>query len=307
MPKTAYFVRRGLDLPLRGEPVQVASPGPEVSTVALVADDFHGLRPRLRVSVGQTVRRGDVLFEDAATPGVLHTSPGAGVVESVNRGKRRALESVVIRLSETERRGQPAGEELRPFPTTAVDIERRDEGEIRSNLVESGLWTAFRTRPFSRVPPPGAVPAAIFVTAVDTNPLAPDPDAVLADQRDDFSLGMRAVSRLSAGKTFLCVGAGSDLAAGLEGPIEVAVFTGPHPAGLPGLHIHRLAPVGRNRSVWTIGYQDVASIGRLIRSGYLDLERVVAIGGPPVLHPRLLRTRVGASIEDIASAEEVRG
>ncbi|NNM32366.1 MAG: Na(+)-translocating NADH-quinone reductase subunit A [Gemmatimonadetes bacterium] len=307
MPKTAYSVRRGLDLPLSGAPVQEVSPGPELTRVAFIADDFHGLRPKLRVSVGQEVRRGDVFLEDGATPGVFHTSPGAGVVEAIHRGGKRTLESIVVRLSEAERHGQPRAEELRPFNPTGADVDRLDEGEVRSLLVESGLWTAFRTRPFSRVPRPDSVPDAIFVTAIDTNPLAPDPDAVLADQRDDFFLGLRGVARLSGGETFLCVAEGSDLPNGMEGPINVAEFTGPHPAGLPGLHIHKLAPVGRNRSVWTIGYQDVASIGRLMRSGHLDLERVVAIGGPPVLHPRLIRTRVGASIEDVALVEELRG
>ena len=287
-----------------GAPVQVVSPGPELSKVALVADDFHHLSPRLRVSVGQTVRRGDVLFEDRAIPGVLHTAPGAGVVEAIHRGARRALESIVIRLSDTERLGQPTAKEVRAFAPAPADL---DEGTVRNRLVESGLWTAFRTRPFSRVPPPSAVPDAVFVTAIDSNPLAPDPHAVLAEQREDFRLGVRSVARLSGGKTFLCVRPGSDLPTGLEELIEVAEFAGPHPAGLPGLHIHRLAPVSRHRSAWTIGYQDVASVGRLMRTGLLDLDRVVAIGGPPVRRPRLVRTRVGASIEDMAQTEEVGG
>ncbi|HSH74627.1 MAG TPA: NADH:ubiquinone reductase (Na(+)-transporting) subunit A, partial [Longimicrobiales bacterium] len=171
----------------------------------------------------------------------------------------------------------------------------------------SGLWTAFRTRPFSKVPAPTSVPSGIFVTAMDTNPLAPDPDVVLAEARAEFELGLRAIAKLSGEETFVCVRGGSDLARGLEAPVRVEEFTGPHPAGTAGYHIHALLPVGRARTVWTIGYQDVVSVGRLLSEGRLDVSRIVAIGGPPVSGPRLVRTRLGASVADLTGAEKVEG
>lgn len=305
MSGTVHRVRRGLDLPLAGTPSQSVSTGPELARVALVADDFRGLRPRVQVEVGQSVRRGDVLLADATTPGIVHTSPGAGVVEAINRGARRSLQSIVVRLSESERAGAPGEDELRAFVAPDTDIEGLDRVAVRGALIESGLWTALRTRPFGRVPAPDAEPHAVFVTAVDTNPLSPDPEVVLADQRDDFAAGLRAVARLTQGQTFLCVGEGSRVAAGVDAPVRVEEFAGPHPAGLAGLHVHVLAPVGRARTVWTVGYQDVASIGRLFRTGHMDLDRVVALGGPPVRTPRLIRTRAGAAIADIARGEAV--
>lgn len=311
MSRTVHRARRGLDLPLAGTPTQAVSSGPELTRVAFVADDFHGLRPRVRVEVGQSVRRGDVLLEDASTPGVVHTSPGAGTVEAINRGARRALQSIVVRLSDSERAGQPRDDELRHVRPSGFDrvdewdVDRLGTAEIRGLLLESGLWTALRTRPYGRVPAADAVPDAVFVTAIDTNPLSPDPEVVLADQRDDFESGVRAVARLTGGETFLCVAEHSRLGAEVDASVRVEEFAGPHPAGLAGFHIHTLAPVGRGRSAWTVGYQDVASIGRLVRTGRLDLDRVVAVAGPPVRKPRLVRTRAGASIAEIAAAESV--
>ena len=303
---TVHHVRKGLDLPLAGAPAPVIESGPEIGRVAFVADDFHGLEARVRVSIGQDVRRGELLCEDAAVPGVRHTSPGAGRVESIHRGPRRSLQSIVIRLTPGEQQGDPPAQELESFITLAgADPETLGRSGVRNLLVESGLWTAFRTRPFSKVPTPESVPAALFVTAIDTNPLAADPDTVLSEVRDDFEVGLRAVATLSGGETYLCVRPGAAIADGLRAPVAIEEFAGPHPAGDAGVHIHLLAPVSRNRIVWTVGYQDVVSIGRLMRTGQLDVSRVVAIAGPPVSRPRLVRTRVGASVADMTRGEAV--
>jgi Na+-transporting NADH:ubiquinone oxidoreductase subunit A len=296
-----HRIRRGLDVPLAGTPDQMITDGPETSRVALVADDFHGLKPRVRVEPGQMVRRGELLCEDASTPGVGHTAPGAGRVIAVNRGARRVLHSIVIELSEGERAGDPAEDELLGFgPPAGTDPDAVGPSGVRDALVRSGLWTALRRRPFSRVPDPATTPRSIFVTAIDTNPLAGDPEVMLGERRDDFQLGLRAVATLTDGNTYVCVRAGSALARGVDAPVTVEEFAGPHPAGTAGVHIHRLEPVGPTRSVWTVGYQDVASIGALFRTGHLDVRRTVAIGGPPVVRPRLVRSRVGAAVADFA-------
>jgi Na+-transporting NADH:ubiquinone oxidoreductase subunit A len=216
------------------------------------------------------------------------------------------LHSIVIELSEGERRGAPSEDELEAFSTPGgAEPETLGRVGVRDLLVESGMWTAFRTRPFGKVPHPEDVPSAIFVTAIDTNPLAADPEVVLADGGEAFELGLRAIAKLSGGKTYLCVRAGSEIGTGLDAPVTVEEFAGPHPAGTASVHIHTLEPVGQNRTVWAVGYQDVVSVGRMLRSGHLDVSRVIAIGGPPVPHPRLVRTRVGASIGDLARKEQV--
>jgi Na+-transporting NADH:ubiquinone oxidoreductase subunit A len=175
--------------------------------------------------------------------------------------------------------------------------------ELRALLVESGLWTALRTRPYSKVPEPDTTPHALFVLAMDSNPHAPNPEVVVAEAREDFELGLRLVAKLCEGVTYLCVADGSQLGLGGDAPVQVESFKGPHPAGTAGVAIHLLAPASRNRTVWQLGYQDVIAIGRLATTGQLPVERVISLAGPPVGHPRLLRTRVGASIGTLTRGE----
>ena len=299
-----HKIRKGLDLPLSGAPEQRISDGPRVGRVALVADDFPGLKPRMLVEEGDAVRRGDPVFEDRSIAGVVHTAPGAGTVVAVNRGERRALQSVVIELSDGERAGAPSESDFRPFESyRGGSTEGFTRDEIEALLAESGQWAAFRTRPFSKVPALGTTPAGIFVTAIDTNPLAPDPDVIVSDARDDFDLGLEVTCALTDGPTYLCVRTGSSIPQSVTAPVTVEEFSGPHPAGTAGLHIHTLMPVNRNRTVWSIGYQDVIAIGRLFRTGRLSVERVVSIAGPPVGNPRLVRTRVGADVAELTAGE----
>lgn len=298
--------KKGLDLPIAGKPTQQIFDGPPVSRVAVMADDFPGMRPGFEVEVGDHVRRGQVLFRDRKRGEVPHTAPGAGTLVAINRGPRRALLSVVIELSESERERRPGDDDFQPFESYAGgDPDALGPDQIRALLLESGLWTALRGRPFSKVPLPDAEPPhAIFVTAADTHPLAADPEVALGGQRDDFDLGLRVLSKLTEGTTYLCVSKGSGIPQGLRAQVQVEEFSGPHPSGTAGLHIHTLAPVSRARTVWWIGYQDVASVGRLFGTGRLDLDRVVAIGGPPLAKPRLVRTRAGAATHDLLADEE---
>jgi Na+-transporting NADH:ubiquinone oxidoreductase subunit A len=295
-----HKVTKGLDLPIAGRPMQVLRETAPVTRVAVVADDFPGMKPRMHVEEGETVKRGQVLFEDRKTPGVLHTAPGAGRVIGIHRGARRVLQSVVIDLSDGERAGDPPDAEFAGFQSFSGKSEAQlGRSEIRDLLVESGLWTALRARPYSKVPAVDSTPAALFVTAIDTAPLAPLPEVVLADRREDFARGLRVLAKLTDGHTYLCVKRHSDLEDDIDAPVSIQSFEGPHPAGNPGTHIHLLEPVSRSKTVWHIGYQDVAAVGALFASGRLDARRVFAIGGPPVRDPRLVHARLGACIEDV--------
>ena len=301
-----HKVKKGLDLPLGGAPRQAVSDSPPVRRVAIMADDFPGMKPGLEVEVGDTVRRGQLVFKDRRRGEVRHTAPGAGTVVAIHRGARRALLSVVIELNEREREGLPADEDYQSFEAyTGGNPAGLSPEQVRRLLQESGLWTAIRGRPFGKVPTPDApAPHSIFVTAMDSHPLAPDPAVVLEGQEADFERGVEVLGRLTEGKVFVCVAAGSPLGRGLGAPAQVEEFKGPHPAGTVGYHIHRLAPVSRSRTVWHVGYQDVACIGRLFATGRLDLDRIVALSGPPVDDPRLVRARAGASTHDLLAAEE---
>ena len=299
-----HSVVKGLDLPISGAPAQVIEAARAPGTVGVVALDYVGLRPRLHVGPGDAVKRGQLLFEDKKTRGVRYTAPGAGVVTAVNRGARRALESVVIELNENERGGVVSAEDACPFASyTGKDVVRLGGDEVCALLLESGLWAALRTRPFSKVADPGTRPAAIFVNAMDTNPLAPRPEVVLAGQARSFEIGLLCVAKLTEGRRYLCKAPGAAIPVDAHSGFLVEEFSGPHPAGLVGTHIHTLAPVHREKTVWHLDYQDVIAIGRLIETGALPVERVVSLAGPPVRRPRLLRTRLGASLGDLVRGE----
>lgn len=287
-------IRKGLDIPIAGAPEQSIEEAPSVRAVAVMGLDYLGLKPTLHVEQGYTVRLGQRLFSDKTTPAVAITAPASGVIELINRGHRRRLESIVIRL----------GDGVDQDPVTFSSYPRQELGslsnsQVRDNLTASGLWTAFRTRPYSHLPSPDSEPHSIFVTAIDTNPLAPDPEVVLAGRKDDFHDGLLLLSRLGGRKVFLCRKAGADITAPDGESFTTAEFSGKHPAGLPGTHIHFLDPVGARKTVWHINYQDVVAIGELFRTGILPTERVVALAGPMIDRPRLLRTRMGASIDDL--------
>jgi Na+-transporting NADH:ubiquinone oxidoreductase subunit A len=261
------------------------------------------MKPSMKVVEGETVKRGQVLFEDRKCPGVLHTAPGAGRIIGIHRGAKRALQSVVIDLSEAERAGTVGDSEEVVFEPNSGPIADLDQQRIVDLLVESGQWTAFRTRPYSKVPSPQSTPHSIFVTAIDTNPHAPLPDVVIGLRPEDFARGLEIVAKLTDGTTYLCTSDHSDFGGNVPASVSVERFRGPHPAGNAGTHIHLLDPVSRAKTVWSIGYQDVIAIGSLFATGRLDLERIIAIAGPAVADPRLVRTRLGASIEDLAGNE----
>ena len=299
---TAHRVSRGLDLPLAGAPRQAVERGPAITRVALLGADAIGLRPALAVQPGDAVQRGQLLFEDRKNPGVRFTAPAAGKVIAVHRGERRAFLALEIEVAADDGPTRQVA-----FANQPRDPRNADGATLRAWLLECGLWTAFRTRPFGRVPAADARPAAIFVTAIDSAPHAPDPQVALADRHDDFELGLAVLARLTPAPVLLCVAPGSRLAQGVPARVQVHEFDGPHPAGTPGLHIHRLHPVGLGLQVWHLGAQDVAAIGRLARGGPLDVERVISLAGPGVKNPRLLRTRLGASIAELTRGELIDG
>jgi Na+-transporting NADH:ubiquinone oxidoreductase subunit A len=250
----------------------------------------------MKVQVGDRVKLGQPLFVDKLDPRINYTAPGCGDVRAINRGARRVLRSVVVDLDGDDE------EVFSSYPRE--DLSGLSREQVQAPLLASGLWTAFRTRPYSKVPASGATPRSVFVTAIDTNPLALRPEVVISNHREAFVDGLTVLSRLTEGKVFLCKAPGTDIPDAKHIPnIQVAEFAGPHPAGLPGTHIHFLDPVSAKKSVWHIGYQDVIAIGKLFTTGRLWVERIVALGGPVVQKPRLLRTRLGASTEALVTGE----
>lgn len=290
-----FELTKGLDLPLEGAPRQTIEQNPAVRHFALLGDDYLGMKPTMLVQEGDIVQKAQALFSDKKNEGVLFTSPVAGTVVAVNRGAKRKFESIVIEQS------GDAEYTFASYPD--ANLAELPREQVVDNLVKSGLWTALRTRPYSKTPAINSAPAAVFVTAMDSNPLAADPALILDELQAEFIAGLQVLSTLTAGPTFLCKKLGTTVPGEELSCVEVAEFAGPHPAGLAGTHIHFLKPAHSERTVWHVGYQDVAAIGRLFLTGTVLTDRVVSLAGPVASDPRLVRTAIGASLKELSQNE----
>ena len=288
-----FIIKEGLELPITGGPKQIIEDGNSVSTVAILGTDYVGMKPTMLVSEGDSVKLGQALFTDKKNPGVTFTSPGAGVVKAIFRGEKRALQSVVIELKGS---AQVSFDQYNESDLVNLTAE-----QVKANLVASGLWTTLRTRPYGKTPALDSTPSAIFVTAIDTRPLAADPAIIIRERSNDFNNGLTVLANLTAGKLYVSKATGADIA--VANVATVAEFSGPHPAGLPSTHIHFIDPVNINKFAWHLDYQAVIAIGALFTTGKLNVERVISLAGPTVKNPRLVRTRVGANTDDLVAGE----
>ena len=289
-----FSIKKGLDLPISGKPEQTIFDANPVNSVAVLGNEFVGMKPTMLVEEGQQVKLGQALFSDKKNPGVHFTSPGAGTVKAINRGAKRVLQSVIIELS--------GDDEVTFEKYDQAKLADLDRESVKKNLLDSGLWVAFRTRPYSKSPEPESIPSSIFVTAIDSNPLAAEPNIIISEYADDFDNGLTVLSQLTDGKIFVCASDGT-LPSNSQEQVEAHTFSGPHPAGLASTHIHLLDPVSANKTVWQIGYQDVIAIGKLFTTGHLWVERIISLAGTLVNKPRLIRTRLGANTEDLVKDE----
>ena len=295
-------IKKGLNLPIKGAAPQTPIIPRLTKQIAILGPDYLGMKPTMAVQEGDQVSAGGLLFTDKKTDGVRYTSPVDGQVAEIRRGAKRALIGVIVDVADGY---SSRAERLRSLE----DLETLSEESARDKLLESGLWTALRTRPFSRVPNPQTKPSSIFVTALDTNPLAADPEPLLLARLDDLSAGLHVLSLLTEGNINLCVAPGSELLDKLDGQPTVVShqFEGIHPAGLPGTHIHFIDPVSASKTVWYANYQDVIAIGHLFLTDQIDSERVISLAGPGAKEPKMLRTYLGGSLDDITAGELIEG
>ena len=288
-------IKRGLDIPLAGAPSGELDTAVTTRAAALLGADYHGMKPTMAVQVGDVVKRGDLLFTDKKCEGVRYTSPAGGRVSAINRGAKRAFQSVVVEID---------GDEAASFEQYSAEAARELSAEaIKTQLIQSGQWTALRARPFGRVADPATSPAGLFITAIDTHPHAPDAEQVIAREADAFELGQTLLANLVDCPVYLCAAPGADMPEATHERISRHDFAGPHPAGLAGTHVHFLMGASAERIAWTIGYQDVIAVGRLFLDGALYVERVVALAGPSVSRPRLVLSRVGADLQALVAGE----
>ena len=294
-----FELRKGLDLPITGGPINYEAENVKVTSSAIIGDDYIGLKPRLVVEEGESVSPGSPILFDKDNPGCKIVSPIHGTVSSINRGARRRLISVIVQADEQVHTKQDD-----------IDVdELNSTPKLVDLLCTYGLWTSFKTRPYSKVPMPDERPTTIYITAIDTEPLSPDPAQIIAAESEAFWAGVSAVASLSEGLTYICLNDSMILdSAQSEGRlennnIEAVMFSGPHPAGLPGTHMHFLRPPTIEQPVWTIGYHDVIVIGRLLSTRIFDPSRTISLCGPACMQPKLVNVVAGASLKDLFSNE----
>ena len=288
-----FSLRKGLTLPITGAASDEVDSGPELRTVGIIADDYIGLKPRVLAAEGDVVAAGSPVLAHKDIPEAVIVSPVAGRISSVNRGERRKLISIEIEVDANA---------AQPVDFSAIGEAATREG-LTERLCAAGLWSGLRTRPYSKIPEPGSVPAAIYVTAMDSEPLSPDAAPIITAEAEAFAKGIEALTLLTDGTTYLCQDAGDPLpGSDLQG-VETASFTGPHPAGLAGTHMHFLEPPRADKFVWTVGYQEVLMIGRLLLTGTYDAGRIIALTGPECANPRLVRTVAGGSLVDLTAGD----
>ncbi len=182
-------IKKGLNLPISGSPEQVIRDGNAITEVALLGEEYVGMRPSMKVREGDVVKKGQVLFEDKKNPGVVFTAPASGTVTAIHRGAKRVLQSVVIKIE--------GNEQITFEKYTTEQLNQLTSEQVRQNLQTSGLWTALRTRPFSKVPAVDATPVSIFVNAMDTNPLCADPQVIVQQSAQAFEAGLTVLSRFT--------------------------------------------------------------------------------------------------------------
>ena len=278
---------KGLNLPISGTPDPIISDAPNVTSVSLLANDFVGMKPTMMVKVGDIVKRGTKLFEDKKNPGIFFTSPAGGTVKDINRGDKRKFLSVEVEVSENE-------------DAEYFEYENTSEG-LTELLINTGLWNAFRTRPFNRTPKVGSLPDAVFVNACDTNPLSVDPYFIIDQDRDDFKNGLEALTRLFSCPIH-CTYQNNNFEINVD-KINYCQVSGPHPAGLSSTHISQLYPVSINKIAWTINYQDIISLGYLLKNKSLRTHKIIALGGPSVFKPSLISARISGNIDQLTAGK----
>lgn len=282
-------LRKGLDINLQGKAEETLAEVPRSSEYAVSPLDFEGVTPKLLVKVGDKVKAGTPLFFNKYNERVLFTSPVSGTVTAVNRGEKRKVLNVTV-----------AADERTDYEEFArLEPSKASREEIVELLLKSGLWPMLVQRPYGIIADPNDVPKAVFISAFDSAPLAPDYNFVLQGEQKNLQAGIEVMRRLTQGKVHLSMRAGAEGAMPSLRNVELHTFAGKHPVGNVGVQIHHIDPINKGDVVWTVNIQDLAIIGRLFNEGRVDMTKVIAVAGSEVAAPHYVRIVSGASVASI--------
>lgn len=296
---TVIKIKKGLDIHLAGE-AKKETESFEVKCCAIKPGDFIGLIPKLHVAEGEAVSAGSVLFHDKNREDIVFTSPISGTVKAIVRGEKRAILQVII-----ESDGK--NEAIDFGKVNPSDAKRSD---LIDKMLQSGIWTLLRQRPYSTIANPNDNPKCIVVSMFNSAPLAPSNGYIIENQFEAFNAGLQVLSKLTDGKLYLntrvnCKRCNDVLEKVTKTDnIVVTAFDGPHPAGNVGTQINALCPINKGEVVWYCYPQDVVTIGKLFLTGKYDSSRIIALTGSEVANPRYIKANIGANIETLVPAGE---
>ncbi|MDR2911921.1 MAG: Na(+)-translocating NADH-quinone reductase subunit A [Alistipes sp.] len=289
-------LRKGLDIHLQGEPAPKLIEACGSDTYAVSPPDFEGVLPKLLVREGDLVKAGSPLFFDKANQEIIFTSPVSGVVAEIRRGEKRKLLNVVIA---TDGRGESV-----EFKIPSLDRASRED--VAGVLLSAGMWPMIISRPYGRIANVADRPKAIFVSGFDSAPCAPDMNFVLEGELENLRKGVEVLGKLTEGKVHLGLKAGTEGVLNRVDNAEQHIFKGPHPAGNVGVQISHIDPIRKGETVWTVDAQNLAIIGRLFRTGRVDMTKVVCMSGPQVVNPYYLRIIGGAEIKSFVMNSNIK-
>jgi len=291
-------IKQGLNLKLIGEAEKSVMDLPVAETFAIKPKDFVEMTPKLLVKVGANVVAGTPLFYDKNNESVLFCSPVSGEVIEIVRGAKRVILEIKIL----------ADREIKYLSFTKANPNQLSRKEIIEQLLKSGIWPFIRQRPYGTIANPGDKPKAIFISAFDTNPLAPDNDFILSGKETRFQTGINALQQLTTGKIHLNVQANNSRVPAFSQVknVQINTISGPHPAGNVGVQIHHIDPINKGEAVWYMSPQDVVIIGKLFDEGVFDASRTIAVAGSQVDNPKYYKTIVGSCIKNILDDARIK-
>ena len=288
--------KRGLDIQISGKAEEIMGKTLISETIAIVPDQYHGITPKVLVKEGDEVKAGSAVFRNKNFEAMNFVSPVSGKILAVNRGERRKVLSIIVQNDNKNT--------YESFMSTSLDKLTADE--IKQLLLQSGLWTYIKQRPYDIIADPDKAPKAIFVSGFDSAPLAPNYDFVFAGQMNDFQIGIDALVKLTGLKVQLGIKNGDSTFANAKNA-EITTYEGPHPIGNVGIQINKINPVNKGEVVWTLNAQDLIFIGRLFSQGKVDLTRTVAVTGPEVVKPSYIKTVFGTEISTLIKGNVTMG